>query len=144
MTELVEILLVEDNDDDAALTIRALEKNNLNSHFHVKGGEEALDFIFARGQHADRDMEHGPKVVVLDLKMPKVSGVDVIRKMKADERTKNIPIVVLSASDNEIDKQTCYELGINSYVVKPTHLEHFYKAMSSVAFRWMITNQLAR
>ena len=141
MEGYVDTLIVEDNDSDAEMTIRALKKNNIINHFHVKNGSEALDFIFAQGQYADRDISNQPKVVVLDLNMPKVSGFDVIRKMKADERTKNIPIVVLTASEQEIDKETCYALGISSYVVKPTQLEHFYKAISSVAFHWMITNQ---
>ncbi len=135
----VEILLVEDNDDDAEFTMRALKKNNLHNNFHVKNGEEALDFIFAKGKYADRKFESGPKLVVLDLNMPKVNGFEVIKKMKADERTKKIPIVALTASLNELDRETCYALGINSYVVKPVELEHFYKAISSVAFYWMIT-----
>jgi len=137
----IETLIVEDNDADAEMTIRALAKNDIVNHFHVKNGSEALDFLFAQGKYADRDLKQGPKVVVLDLKMPLVSGIDVIRKMKGDERTKHIPIVVLTGSNNELDKATCYELGINSYVVKPTELQHFYKAISSVAFYWMVTNQ---
>jgi two-component system response regulator len=141
MDARVETLIVEDNDSDAELTVRALKKNNIVNHFHVKNGAEALDFLFAQGKYQGRDVENGPKVVVLDLKMPKVNGIDVIRKMKADDRTKNIPIVVLTASNEELDKETCYELGVSSYVVKPTELEHFYKAISSVAFYWMITRQ---
>ena len=144
MDARVETLIVEDNDSDAELTVRALKKNNIVNHFHVKNGAEALDFLFAQGKYQGRDVENGPKVVVLDLKMPKVNGIDVIRKMKADERTKNIPIVVLTASNEELDKETCYELGVNSYVVKPTELEHFYKAISSVAFYWMITRQVPK
>jgi two-component system response regulator len=141
MNSHIETLIVEDNDSDAEMTIRALKKNNIINHFHVTNGADALDFIFAQGKYTGRDIESGPKVVVLDLKMPQVSGFEVIRQMKADERTKDIPIVVLTASSQDIDKETCYALGVSSYVVKPTELEHFYKAISSVAFYWMAKNQ---
>jgi two-component system response regulator len=144
MEKDIETLIVEDNETDAEMTIRALKKNNITNHFHVTNGAEALDFIFARGQYTGRDITRGPKVVVLDLKMPKVTGFEVIEQLKADERTRNIPIVVLTASDQEIDKETCYKLGISSYVVKPTELEHFYKAIASVAFYWMVTNLTKR
>jgi len=136
----VEILLVEDNEDDAQLTIRALKKNNIINQFHVKNGEEALNFLFAEGQYANRNMDEGPKLVVLDLNMPIISGFEVIKKMRSDERTKKIPIVVLTGSLDELDRETCYALGVNSYVVKPVELEHFYKAIASVAFYWMVTN----
>ncbi|HWY10440.1 MAG TPA: response regulator, partial [Bacteroidia bacterium] len=116
----IEILLVEDNMSDAELTIRALKKNNLaNKLVHLKDGAEALDFIFAHGQFSERKVENGPKVILLDLKMPKVNGIEVLKKIKADERTKKIPVVVLTSSKEDPDIQECYRLGVNSYVVKP-------------------------
>ena len=127
MNHEVEILLVEDNMSDAELTIYALKKNRLaNKLVHVKDGVEALDFIFAQGNYSDRNVENGqPKVILLDLKMPKVDGIEVLRKIKADERTKKIPVVILASSKEDPDIQVCYSLGANSYVVKPVDIESF-------------------
>ena len=141
----VEILLVEDNESDAEMTIRALKKNNLaNQLLHVHDGAEALDFIFAKGNYADRKIENGPKVVLLDLKMPKVNGLEVLRQIKSDERTKKIPVVVLTSSKEDPDIQACYALGVNSYVVKPVEFDSFYRAISDLGLYWMIVNHPPR
>lgn len=138
----VEILLVEDNPHDAEMTIRSLRKANLaNRLIHVKDGAEALDFIFARGQYAGREAENKPKVILLDIKMPKVDGIEVLRQIKADENTRTIPVVIMTSSKEEQDIITSYNLGVNSYVVKPVDFEGFAKAVSALGFYWLITNQ---
>jgi two-component system response regulator len=138
----IEILLIEDNMDDANLTIRALKKNNLaNRLHHVKDGAEGLDYIFGEGAYANRNIENKPKAILLDLKMPKVDGIEVLRKLKSDERTKKIPIVVLTSSKEDPDIKTCYELGANSYVVKPVDFESFMKAVSELGLYWLLVNQ---
>ncbi|HYG52653.1 MAG TPA: response regulator [Flavobacteriales bacterium] len=138
----VEILLIEDNIDDANLTIRALKKNNLaNRLYHVKDGAEGLDFIFGTGSYSTRNIENKPKVILLDLKMPKVDGIEVLKRLKADENTKKIPIVVLTSSKEDPDIKTCYELGANSYVVKPVDFESFIKAVSDLGLYWLLINQ---
>jgi two-component system response regulator len=140
----VEILLVEDNIHDAEMTIRSLKKVNLaNKLIHVKDGAEALDFIFARGSFAERQMENKPKVILLDIKMPKVDGIEVLKQIKANESTKTIPIVIMTSSKEEQDIITSYNLGVNSYVVKPVDFEGFAKAVSELGFYWLITNQSA-
>ncbi|RVT75394.1 response regulator [Flavobacterium sufflavum] len=137
-----QILLVEDNINDAELTIRALKKNNLaNKLIHVKDGAEALDFIFAQGEYSYRERDNLPSVIVLDLKMPKVNGIEVLRRIKSDEHTKRIPVVVLTSSKEDPDIQECYRLGVNSYVVKPVEFDHFIKAISDLGLYWMILNQ---
>ena len=142
MEQEVEILLVEDSISDAELTIRALKKNNMvNKLVHLKDGAEALDFIFAQGDYASRKVEHVPRVILLDLKMPKVNGIQVLEKIKADERTKKIPVVVLTSSKEDPDIQVCYSLGVNSYVVKPVDFESFIKAVSDLGMYWMLLNQ---
>lgn len=138
----VEILLIEDNPYDAEMTIRALKKNNLaNKLVHLEDGQEALDFIFAEGNYANRKVEDTPKVILLDLKMPKVNGIQVLQKIKADERTKNIPVVVLTSSKEDPDIKECYRLGVNSYVVKPVQFEKFVTTISELGLYWMILNQ---
>ena len=138
----VEVLLVEDNPDDAELTIRALKKNNLvNKIYHVKDGDEALDFLFAQGNYSHRTIENAPKVILLDLKMPKVNGIEVLKVLKVDERTKKIPIVILTSSKEDPDIQECYRLGVNSYVVKPVSFDEFSKAVSDLGLYWLLTNQ---
>jgi len=138
----VEILLVEDNLHDAEMTIRSLKKVNLaNRLFHVKDGAEALDFIFARGAFSDRHMENRPKVILLDIKMPKVDGIEVLRQIKANEKTKMIPVVIMTSSKEEQDVITSYNLGVNSYIVKPVDFEGFAKAVSELGLYWLITNQ---
>ncbi|HWY37967.1 MAG TPA: response regulator [Bacteroidia bacterium] len=138
----VEILLAEDNPSDAELTIRALKKNNLaNKLHHVKDGDEALDFIFGQGVYANRKIENTPKVILLDLKMPKISGLEVLRVLKADVRTKKIPVVILTSSKEHPDIQACYQLGVNSYVVKPVHFDSFLKAVSDLGLYWLLINE---
>ena len=138
----VEILLVEDNPNDAELTIRALKKHNLaNNLVHVKDGAEALEFIFATGHYAHRNISNGPKVILLDLKLPKVDGLDVLRKIKSDERTKIFPVVVLTSSKEERDIVESYKLGVNSYIVKPVDFDKFLTAVSDLGLYWMLLNQ---
>ena len=142
MNNGVEVLLVEDSASDAEMTIRALRKNNLaNNLLHVKDGSEALDFIFAAGEYVERSVEHQPKVILLDIKMPKVNGIEVLRKIRNDDRTKKIPVVMLTSSKEDPDIAKCYALGVNSYVVKPVSFEEFQKAISNLGLFWMIVNQ---
>lgn len=142
MENEIEILLVEDNPGDAEMTIRALRKNNLaNNLMHVKDGAQALDFIFAQGEYANRSNKNLPKIVVLDLKMPKVNGIEVLRRIKNDERTRKMPVVVLTSSKEDPDVDECYRLGVNSYVVKPVEFDEFFKAVSDLGLYWMIVNQ---
>lgn len=138
----VEILLVEDNPHDAELTIRALKKANLaNQLIHLSDGAEALDFLFAKGVYADRNVGNRPKVILLDIKMPKVDGIEVLRRLKANDATRTIPVVIMTSSKEEQDIFTSYDLGVNSYVVKPVDFEGFAKAVSELGFYWLITNQ---
>jgi CheY-like chemotaxis protein len=138
----VEILLVEDNPRDLELTLRVLRKNNLaNSVVTVTDGEQALDFIFGRGKFAGRNVNSGPKVIFLDLKLPKVDGVEVLRQVKADERTKKIPVVVVTSSAEERDRVESYHLGVNSYVVKPIEFDAFVKTIGDLGFYWVAINK---
>ena len=139
----VDVLLVEDNISDAELTIRELKKHNMaNNLFHVKDGEEAIDFIFASGKFADsRDILFPPKVVLLDIQMPKVNGLEVLKRMKTDPRTKSIPVVILTSSKENPDIQNCYDLGANSYIVKPVNFEGFAEAIRNFGFYWVLLNQ---
>jgi two-component system response regulator len=139
----VDVLLVEDNSNDAELAIRELKRDNLaNNLFHVKDGEEALDFIFATGQFANnRDILHPPKVVLLDIQMPKVNGLEVLKVMKTDSRTRLIPVVILTSSKEDPDIQKCYDLGANSYIVKPVNFEGFAEAIRNLGFYWILLNQ---
>jgi len=142
MTEKPDIILVEDSASDAELTIRALRKNNIiNQLVHLEDGEEALEFIFAIGKYADRSIDDLPKVILLDLKMPKISGLEVLRKIKSDERTKSIPIVLLTSSKEENDIVDAYQLGVNSYIVKPMEFENFVKVVSDIGLYWLLVNQ---
>jgi two-component system response regulator len=138
----VDILLVEDNPQDAELTIRALKKRHLaNRLFVVEDGAEALDFIFSRGKYAQREVAHLPKVVFLDLKLPKVDGLAVLRAIKADERTCRIPVVIVTSSHEDPDIKAAYDLGANSYVVKPVEFDAFMEAVSQLGFYWLLVNQ---
>jgi two-component system response regulator len=138
----VEIVLVEDNWYDAEMTIRALKKNNIvNSIIHLRNGAEALDFLFGTGQYESRDPNIKPKVVLLDLKMPKVSGMEVLRKLKSDNNTKTIPVVVLTSSKEDPDIKLCYELGVNSYIVKPVGFENFTASIAELGVYWLLLNQ---
>ena len=144
-TNEVEILLVEDNPHDVELTIRALRKHNLANKVHlVKDGAEALEFIFGIGAYAERDINHKPKVILLDLKLPKVDGLEVLRQIKSNERTKIIPVVVLTSSKEERDLVESYRLGANSYIVKPVEFESFVKAVSELGLYWLLLNQPPR
>lgn len=139
----VEILLVEDNPNDVELTLRALKKHNLANRVHVaKDGAEALDFIFATSAYSRRDIDHRPKVVLLDLKLPKVDGLEVLARIKSDERTRVIPVVVLTSSREEKDIVESYRMGVNSYIVKPVDFEKFVQAVSELGLYWLLLNQL--
>lgn len=143
MNELsaVEILLVEDNPRDAELTIRALKKKNLaNNLFHVEDGVDALDFLFARGKYSGRDVTDTPKVVLLDLKLPRINGLEVLSTIKADDRTRMIPVVVVTSSSEDPDVKTAYQLGANSYVLKPVQFDSFIEAMVKVGIYWLMVN----
>lgn len=138
----VDILIVEDNPTDAELTIRALKKNNLaNNIFLVEDGELALDFLYSRGKFSDRKDNKNPKVVFLDLKLPKVDGLEVIKEIKSDEKLKSIPVVVLTSSNEESDIIESYKLGVNSYITKPVDFEKFMLAMKELGFYWLLLNQ---
>ncbi len=141
-TSDMDILLVEDNPNDAELTIRALKKNNLvNNIIHLKDGAEALDYIFCEGAHAGRERTVTPVVILLDLKMPKVNGIEVLRRLKSDPATKHIPVVVLTSSNEDPDVSTCYELGVNSYIVKPVGFDKFTNAVAQLGLYWLLLNQ---
>jgi two-component system response regulator len=143
MNEKIEILLVEDNPHDAEMTIRSLRKVNLaNKLVHLKDGAEALDFIFAKGAFAGRQIENKPKVILLDIKMPKVDGIEVLRQIKSNDITKTIPVVIMTSSKEEQDIITSYNLGVNSYVVKPVDFEGFAKAVAELGFYWLMINEL--
>ena len=145
MTSLedVEILLVEDNPNDVELTIRALQKQNLAGKvFVVKDGAEALEFLFATGSFAARKIENRPKVILLDLKLPKVDGIEVLRRIKSDDRTKHTPVVMLTSSQEERDVLETYNLGVNSYIVKPVDFSNFVHAVSELGVYWGILNKL--
>jgi CheY-like chemotaxis protein len=137
----VEILLVEDNPHDAELTIRALKRRNLtNKLFHVKDGAEALDFVFANGAYTNRNIENGLKVILLDLKLPKVDGLEVLRRIKADERTRVNPVVILTSSKEERDVVEGYKFGANSYMVKPVDFDKFLQVVTELGMYWMLLN----
>ena len=142
MTQEIEVLLVEDNPNDAEITIRALKKSHLaNRVLHVKDGDEALDFLFSEGVYEGRKLDRSLKVILLDLKMPRLNGLEVLLRIKGDERTKKIPVVVLTSSNEEPDIKKCFELGVNNYLVKPVEIEQFHKAISELGLFWLIVNQ---
>lgn len=138
-----EILLVEDNINDAELTIRALKKNNLvNKLVHVKDGKEALDFLYAKDYPGDVKKYFYPKIILLDLKLPKVDGLEVLKKVKENEATKGIPVIVLTSSKEEKDLVESYRLGVNSYIVKPVDFDEFTESIAEVGLYWLVINQL--
>jgi two-component system, response regulator len=145
MHQAVEILLVEDNPHDVELTLRAFKKRNIsNVVYTVKDGSEALDFLFARGDYADRDPKAAPRVILLDLKLPKVDGLEVLRIIKSDEKTKFIPVVVLTSSNEDRDVIQSYQLGVNSYIVKPVDFLKFVDAVAELGFYWLLLNKPPR
>jgi CheY-like chemotaxis protein len=139
---IVEILLVEDNPEDLRLTERALQRANLANHIQIaRDGEEALDFIFCRGAFVGRNIENAPKVILLDLKLPKVDGKEVLQRVKSDPRTSMIPVVVLTSSKEQIDVIESYRLGVNSYIVKPVNFERFALAVKDLGMYWLLLNE---
>ncbi len=137
----VEILLVEDNPADMELTLHALKQNNLANQIHVaRDGEEALDFLFCRGAFAAREFGHPPKLVLLDLKLPKVEGIEVLRVVKQDPRTRNIPVVILTSSREDRDRVNGYSLGVNSYLQKPVNFDEFREMVRQLGMYWMVVN----
>jgi two-component system response regulator len=138
----VDILLIEDNINDAELTIRALRKNNIaNKIVHLQDGAVALDFLFGNGQYQGRNVNYRPKLILLDLKMPKVDGIEVLEQIKSNELTKKIPVVMLTSSKELSDIDKSYLLGVNSYIVKPVNFENFHKTVNEMGIYWMIHNQ---
>ena len=141
-TRAVEILLVEDNPGDLELALRALRKANLTNRIEVaRDGAEAVAFIFCEGEHAGRRIEDAPKVVLLDLKLPKIDGLEVLRRIKSDPRTKNISVVVLTSSKEQRDIVESYQLGVNSYIVKPVNFEAFTAVVHDLGLYWLLVNQ---
>jgi len=141
-TSQVDILLVEDNPNDAELALRALRMHNLANHIvHVKDGEEALEYLFARGQYEDRDIEDMPRVVLLDLNLPKVGGLEVLKTIKDDVSLKVTPVVVLTTSKEERDLLASYRLGANSYIVKPVDFEKLVEAVKGLGYYWLLLNE---
>ncbi len=142
---ILDILLVEDNPNDVKLTMRALQKNNLANHVQVvNDGAEALDYIFHRGQYAERNVHEKLKLILLDLKLPKVDGLEVLRAIKADETTRTIPVVILTSSKEERDIVEGYKLGVNSYVVKPLDFDQFIASVAELGLYWLIINEPAK
>jgi len=138
----IDIVLCEDNVDDAELTIRALSKQGLaNSLIHLKDGEELLHYVYCTGAYAGRNAAALPRLIILDLKMPKVDGLEVVRKLKSDKRTSMIPVVMLSSSKEDRDIMESYMLGVNSYIVKPVEFEGYVKVVSTLGLYWLILNQ---
>jgi len=138
----VEILLVEDNQDDLDMTLRALHKANLANRIQVANdGAEALDFIFCQGTHAGRRMENRPRLILLDIKLPKIDGMEVLKRIKNDPRTKTIPVVMLTSSREQRDVLESYNLGVNSYIVKPVEFDSFMAAVRELGMYWLLLNQ---
>lgn len=138
----VEVLLVEDNPRDAEMTLRTLRRRNLaNGIVHVKDGQEALDWLFGEGVHGGRDVTRPPGIVLLDLKLPKVDGLEVLKAVRADERTRRIPVIVLTSSKEDRDVIESYELGVNSYIVKPVDFDNFSASVAEVGHYWLLLNQ---
>jgi two-component system response regulator len=138
----VEILLVEDNPNDVKLALHAFEEQKIANHVHViRDGAEALEFIFATGAYSHRNIQNGPKVVLLDLKLPFVNGIEVLRRVKTDPRTRMIPVVVMTSSREERDIVESYQLGVNSYIVKPVDFDQFAEAVRQLGYYWLLLNQ---
>lgn len=145
MNEEVEVLIVEDNPHDLEMTLRALRKHRLANHIlTLSDGAAAADFLLARGAWEGRDTSNGPRVVFLDLKLPKLDGIEVLREVKADPRTRSIPIVIVTSSAEERDRVESYDLGVNSYVVKPIEFEAFARTIADLGFYWLAVNRPPR
>jgi two-component system, response regulator len=139
----IEILLVEDNPDDVEMTLHAFRKHKLTNLIHVaRDGAEALEYLFCTGRYANRKVGHGPKVILLDLKLPKVDGLEVLRRIKGDPRIHKTPVVVLTSSHEERDIVESYKLGVNSYIVKPVNFEQFTEAAQTLGLYWLLLNQV--
>jgi len=140
--EGIEILFAEDSVDDAVLTIRALTKSGFaNNIHHVKDGAEALDFLYCKGNYAGRNAKENIKLILLDLKMPKVTGMEVLEKIKSDPDLKSVPVVILTSSNQDPDIKRCYALGANSYIVKPVDSDNFFSVIKDIGLYWMILSQ---
>ena len=141
-THEIEILLVEDNPDDREMTLRALSKANLANRVHIaRDGAEAVAFIFGEGVHAERQPQNGPKLILLDLKLPKIDGMEVLERVKSDPRTKMIPVVMLTSSKQQRDLIESYRLGVNSYIVKPVNFDGFAAAVVELGMYWLLLNE---
>ncbi len=141
-TNIIDILIVEDNKNDLELTLRALKKNNIANHIHViPDGAEAMDYFFGTGKYLNRNMSQNPKMVILDLKLPKVDGLEILRKIKSDERTKAIPVVILTSSKEESDVVQGYKLGANSFIVKPVDFDKFMVTVRDLGMYWLLLNE---
>jgi len=142
MDQIVDVLLVEDNPDDVALALHAFKKNNFSNRVHVvRDGAEALEYIFCTGAYAGRKIEQVPKFILLDLKLPKVDGLEVLKRIKSDPRTKNTPVVMMTSSREESDLITSYQLGVNSYIVKPVDFQQFVEATRTLGLYWLLLNE---
>ena len=140
-----EILIVEDNPNDAELMVRSLKKNRLaNSLIVLEDGEQALDFIFCRDKYTGRDPSGSPKVIFLDLKLPKVGGLEVLKQVKSNEQTRKIPVIIVTSSKEDPDIATAYDLGANSYVVKPVDFDHFVETITQLGLYWLVVNEKPR
>lgn len=139
----IEIVLIEDNPHDAELVLRALKKHGLANKLQLlQDGAEALDFIFATGAYAEREINHRPKLILLDLKLPKVDGLEILRRIKADERTRSVPVVVMTSSQEEKDIVESYSLGVNSYIVKPVDFDKFVQSVADLGLYWLLLNKV--
>jgi two-component system response regulator len=139
--KIVDIVLIEDNPFEAELAIRSLKKYNFaNNLLHIDDGAEALDFIYGRGKYVGEDLSRKPKLILLDIKLPKIDGIEILRQLKANEKTRTIPVVMLTSSQENQDIKKCYELGANSYIVKPVDFDSFAKAVAELGMYWMLLN----
>lgn len=139
----IEILLAEDDPADAEMTLRALRRNNLANRVHwVKDGAEALEYMFRSGAYVGRDPGHAPRLIMLDIKMPKVDGIEVLRRLKADPATRTVPVVVMTSSNEEQDVIETYRLGVNSYIVKPVQFDVFLETVAKIGLYWVLTNRV--
>jgi len=143
--EQIEIIFIEDNPDDVILTLNSFKKSKVsNKIIHLKNGEEALKFIFEGEEFSGQKFSENPKVILLDLKMPRVDGIEVLEKVKAHEKTKNIPVVILTSSKEDPDIEKCYELGVKSYIIKPVEFENFGKAIVEIGLFWALVNKVQK